>query len=220
MRAERLHPKLNKAGPRRSRTGGTAAGGRSGAAGGQDAGPRRRGKPGSGKGVRPGRTGAGQDGPDGPRRPGDAGKAQAGGLVQRFGMRSWCTPASGMNCAQPGHGTPRRVYSRLSALGSRLSLLSALATAGRGPVRPSTCRHHAPRGTAPLHSRGRHPRLRQGHRPSAARRGIGPSPPPGGRAVSRPTRRWCAVTASSVAYPAGKIHRLGLHPRPPSRTAV
>ena len=115
--------------------------------------------------------------------------------------------------------------SRLSALGSRLSLLSASAklsasaTACRGPLRPSTCRHHAPRGTAPLHSRGRHPRLRRGHRPSAARRGIGPSPP-GGRAVPRPIRRWCAVTASLVVYPAGKSHRLKLRPRPPSRITV
>ena len=69
------------------------------------------------------------------------------------------------------------------------------------------------------HSRGRHPRLRRGHRPSAARRGIGPSPP-GGRAVSRPTRPWCAVTASLVAYPVGKSHRLKPRPRPPSRIAV
>ena len=122
--------------------------------------------------------------------------------------------------------------SRLSALGSRLSILSALdclywrhraelsalATVCGDPVRPSICRCHAPRGTPPSHSRGRHPRLRRGHRPSAARRGIGPSPP-GGRAVSRPTRRWCAVTASTastaslVAISAGKSLRL----KPPSR---
>ena len=107
--------------------------------------------------------------------------------------------------AQPRHDAPRR----LSALGSRLSLfLSALAAACEGPLRPSTCRRHAPRGTPPSHSRGRYPRLHRGHRPSAARRGIGPSPPPGGRAVSRPTRPWCAVTASLVAYPAGRSHRL------------
>ena len=116
-------------------------------------------------------------------------------------------------------GMTHPVGSRLSALGSRLfirlcsrlsalSLLSASATACRGPVRPSICRRHAPRGTPPSHSRGRYPRLHRGHRPSAARRGIGPSPPPGGRAVSRPTRPWCAVTASLVAYPAGRSHRL------------
>ena len=118
-------------------------------------------------------------------------------------------------CAQPRHDAPRR----LSALGSRLSVLSALATARRGPLQPLMCRRHAPRGTTPSHSRWRHPRLRRGHRPSTARRGIGPSPP-GGRAVSRPTRPWCAVTASSIAYPAGKSHWLKLRPRPPSRSSV
>ena len=114
--------------------------------------------------------------------------------------------------------------SRLSALGSRLSalsLLSASATGSRGPLRPSMCRHHAPRrGTTPSHSRGRHPRLRRGHRPSAARRGMGPSPPPDGRAVSRPTRPWCAVTASLVAYPVEKSLRLKPCPFPLSRVAI
>ena len=111
------------AGLRRSHAGGAGAGGRTGA------GPMRRGKHGAGRATRRHRAGAGQDGPDGTRRPGGAGKAQAGGLVQWFGMRSWCTPASGMNCAQPGHGTPRRVYSRLSALGSRLSALGSRLSA-------------------------------------------------------------------------------------------
>ena len=136
-----------------------------------------------------------------------------GGWYELRSAGAWCTAAGGIN-------------SRLSALGSQYCLhwrhraeLSALATVCGDPVRPSICRCHAPRGTPPSHSRGRHPRLRRGHRPSAARRGIGPSRP-GGRAVSRPIRPWCAVTASTaslVAYSAGKSLRLKPRPRPPSR---